>query len=502
MRYNINEFHKRNRIRIIQEWAQRLNQMYQYSRPYNELLQTCSEAFDANYQAIVNENYGPIDQFINKITKMRLEAGFLLSEVQKAFELYRSIVIPILAQELDPPEFIENVEKINICLAYTIHRFSDHFQNMHEKEILEQNRNLEELVRSRTIELQESESKYRTLVEEIIDGYFVVQDGKIVFANQAFCEMHNYTLNEIVGSYYNFFIAPEDRDNVTEIFNKSLEKDATPKSFEYFRLTKTGDQYPTEILARATLYESRLSLIGICRDITERVHMEKKVRDSERMAYIGQITTSLSHELRNPLSSVKMNLQILRKSPEIKSNDARRIDISTREVDHLEHILKQFLDLAKPIQLRLTEVDINLTLLACIEFLDMKFKEKDILVYKKLNQDMPFITADKEKIEQAFINLLLNAIEASYNHGSISISTRAKVEEERTWFEINIQDKGPGIAEETLDELFKPFFTTKSQGTGLGLSNVKRTIESHGGKVEVASSYLAGTTFSIYLSLE
>jgi len=502
MRFNIKDFHQRNRTRIVQEWAQRLNQMYQYSRPYNELLETCAEAFDANYQAIVNENYGPIDQFINKITKMRLEAGFLLSDVQKAFELYRSIVIPLLAQEILTREFVESVEKINKCLAYTIHRFSDHFQNMHEKEILEQNKNLEELVKSRTIELQESEQKYRTLVEEIIDGYFVVQDEKIVFANKAFCDMHNYTLDEVLGSYYCCYIAPEDKNKVSEIFDKSLEKDATPKSFEYFRLTKTGEQYPTEILARATLYENHLSLIGICRDITERVHMEKKVRESERMAYIGQITTSLSHELRNPLSSVKMNLQILRKNPDIKANDARRIDISIREVDHLEHTLKQFLDLAKPIQLKLTQVDINQTLLACIEFLDMKFKEKDIRVYKKLKEDMPFITVDQEKIEQAIINLLLNAIEASHNHGSIFITTRTKSENENTWFVINIQDKGPGIPDETLDELFKPFFTTKSQGTGLGLSNVKRTIESHGGKVEVVSSYLAGTTFSIYLSLE
>ena len=99
-----------------------------------------------------------------------------LRSVQKAFELYRKIVMPILAKEMTIEEFQDSIVRINDCLAYTIHRFSDLFQNMHEKKILEHNRRLEEEVRARTVELRESELKYKTLVEEINDGYFVVQD--------------------------------------------------------------------------------------------------------------------------------------------------------------------------------------------------------------------------------------------------------------------------------------------------------------------------------------
>src|SRR6056297_69612 len=285
MNFDLEEFHNRYRSRIIEEWISRLQASgEEYAqRPYEELYQTISEAFDADYYYIVHNDYGPINIFINKITKIRLETGFLLSAVQNAFEQYRIIVLPLLAQETTTDQYYQVIEKINDCLAYTIYRFSDHFQNMHEKQILAQNQRLEGEVKARTAELRESELKYRTLVEEITDGYFVIQKKIIVFANQAFCNMHGYSLDEVIGKKYYEFVGPEDREKIIVMHNKSFEKDSPPKSFEYMRLTKRNEQYPTEILAKLTIYENKLSSIGICRDITERVKMEQRVREAERM---------------------------------------------------------------------------------------------------------------------------------------------------------------------------------------------------------------------------
>ncbi|HLD30244.1 MAG TPA: PAS domain S-box protein, partial [bacterium] len=347
MGFSLFDFREKYRAKIIHEWVDRLSTQVgeQYARrPRKELYGTCTGAFEANFQLLLHDDYGPIDLFIGKITRLRLGSGFLLSDVQKAFELYRTIAIPLLARDCTHEEFLEQVTKVNHCLSYTTHRFSDHFQKMHEERILEQNRLLEEKVRTRTRELRQSQLKYKGLVEEITDGYFVIQKELIVFANQAYCQMHGCTLEEVLGRKFSLFVAPDDRKKVLTIYRRSLtKKPMMPRSFEYLRLTKDGKTFPTEILAKNTHYENRLSSIGICRDITQRLQMEQRVREAERMAYIGQITTSLSHEIRNPLSAVKMNLQILQNHPKLRGNDARRIDISVREVMRLERILSQLL---------------------------------------------------------------------------------------------------------------------------------------------------------------
>ena len=502
--FSLKSFHHRYRSHIIDAWVERLKKEAgaQYAaRPRMELIGTISQAFEANHQFLIDGEMGPINRFIDRITEMRLEAGFLLSDVQKAFELYRTIVFPLLATEAGIDDFLAASTRINQCLAYTIHRFSDHFQGMHEKEILAHNTHLKHEVADRTKDLRESELKYKILVEEINDGYFVIQDQVIIFANRAFCSMHAYTLQEVLGRKFYLFLAPPNRKRVIDIYNRSLEKQPAPSTFEYMRLTKSGEVFPTEITAKVVTYEGRPANIGICRDITERVKMEEKVRETERMAYIGQITASLSHEIRNPLSAVKMNLQILEKNKEIKGNDQRRIHISTREVIRLERILNQLLDFAKPLQIALSPIDINQTLNSCIETLDVKLKEEQLSVVLSLDKSMPLFQADSARLEQTFFNLLLNAMEASNPDGNIWVSSVLIASKSGPVAEIVIEDEGNGIEEKYVDELFKPFFSTKTKGTGLGLPNVDRIVRAHGGRVHAERRSSKGATFRVHLPI-
>ena len=501
MSFSLAQYLERKRQEIIATWVSLLKKEAgeQYARrPREELLETVTEAYNANYHLLIHNEYHPINTFINKITKMRLETGFLLSDVQTAFELFRSIVTPMLAEEADQNDFADAVVRINHCLRYTIHRFSDHFQSMHEKEILAHNRRLEAEVLERTADLQASELKYKTLVEEINDGYFVVQKDKIVFANQAFCSMHGYGLEDVIGENFHTFVAVENRRQVMQNYQQGKAKRGNSWSFEYLRLTKNQETLPTEILSKAVLYDHKLSNIGICRDISNRVKMEAKILESERMAYIGQITTSLSHEIRNPLSAVKMNLQILKKNPQIKGNDFRRIDISTREVNRLEGILKQLLDFAKPLTLQHDSAQINSILSASIDLLEMKFREEDITVQTRLDPAMPYLMLDREKLEQAFINILLNALEASPGGATIDITSTFEPNRQDGAIVV-IADQGSGVAEKYLADIFKPFFTTKSKGTGLGLNNARQIIEAHGGRIAVGNRNTSGTYCRIEL---
>lgn len=504
MAFHLSDYLQQERTAIIEIWVHRLKNETgeQYARrPKEELMGTVTEAFDANYHFIIHEDYRRINRFINKITKMRLESGFPLSRVQKAFELFRTITVPRLVKEASIQEYADAVIRIDRCLYYTIHRFSDHFQSMHEKEILAHNRRLEAQVKARTADLQASELKYKTLVEEINDGYFVVQNHVIVFANQAFCQMHGYDLEEVIGKNFHTFVAPQSRSRIMGIYRQAADPQQNSSSIEYLRLTKHRETYPTEILSKAALYDHKLSDIGICRDITDRVKMETKIRENERMAYIGQITTSLSHEIRNPLSAVKMNLQILKKNPRIKGNDHRRIDISTREVNRLEGILKELLDFAKPLKLQREIVQINSVLSTSVDLLEMKFREEKMDLRMQLDPLMPEMLLDRGKLEQAFINILLNALEASAGETTIEIISRYRPKG-RKQASVVIADQGAGVPEHHLADIFKPFFTTKSKGTGLGLSNAHRILKAHGGRIEVGNRHPSGTAFKIMLPTE
>jgi len=501
MGFDFSDFIKNNRSAIIEEWAKRLHAEVgeQYSlRPHKELTGTVTEAFDANSGVLLHNDFSKIDKFINKITFMRLRAGFSLSDVQRAFELYRTIALPLLAKVTEVPDFSREVSRINDCLAYTIHRFSDFFQNMHEKEIMEYAQRLEGEVKVRTAELKESEIKYKTLVEEINDGYFVIQDEVIVFANQAFCQMHGYSPDEVIGQKYYNFIAPEDQSKFIGIYTDSRNRKSAHPIFEYNRMTREGRRFPTEIMAKATQYENRMSNIGICRDITKRVEMEKRIMEAERMAYIGQITTSLSHEIRNPLSVVKMNLQILNKNPNLRGNDQRRVEISTKEVIRLDRILTELLDFAKPLQFEFKSSSINRIISSCGELLDMKFKEKELSTSFSLSPQIPEMLADEGKMEQVFINLLLNAVEASSKSGNIFVASRYHKDHETGGVEIIVEDDGAGIPEEHLSDIFKPFFTTKTKGTGLGLTNVKQIVEAHRGSITAKNRSPHGASFQIH----
>jgi PAS domain S-box-containing protein len=488
-----------NREQIIGEWIQRLHtevsERYK-ERPTEELFLTVSRANDANFAVLLHDDYSKIDAHIEWITKIRLEGGFSLSEVQNAYELYRAILVPILIRELDNAELLHVLRRMNSCLLYTIKKFSNYFQSLHEKEIREHAENLEREVENRTKELAESESKYRVLVEEINDGYFVNQNGRIVFANQAYCDLHGYPPQEMFGKHYKDLIAPKSLPMVQRLYEKRMAGEDTKDLYIYLRRHKNGNTLPTENKVKRILYQGDYAVAGICRDITERIETEKRIRESERLAHIGKLTTSLAHEIRNPLSSVKMNSQIILKNTDFGGNDKRRMEIIIHEISRLERILDEMLDFAKPVKLNLDPVSINTVIDSCLEIMDARIREKNIAVKKASVRRLPPILIDYEKIEQAMINVLLNAVEVLPEGGHIEIVTK-HLRMDGGAIQVEISDDGPGISAEDFPYIFDPFFSNKKKGTGLGLSNVKKIIEAHGGTGTVAPRKPHGTRVSL-----
>jgi PAS domain S-box-containing protein len=178
------------------------------------------------------------------------------------------------------------------CLAYTIYKFSDYYQALHEAQLTNYTQTLELMVEKRTKQLAESEYKYRTLVEKIRDGYFVTQNGRITFANKAFCEMHGYKKREIIGRECAELIAHQSLEEVRHFYENRVKRDGVRYQYAYLRRNKDGTALPTENSVSRAIYQGKMALIGICRDITERVEMERRVREAKSCT-IGHLTTSL-----------------------------------------------------------------------------------------------------------------------------------------------------------------------------------------------------------------
>ncbi len=503
MMFSWESFIGRHRADIIHQWQERLRtevSEHYTKRSVAELRMTTGNACDAFCQALANDDYTPIHAFINDITKIRLDAGFPLADVQKAFELFRQIVIPIVIKESPPDLLCENIEAINKGLAYTIHRFSNHFQGMHETYLKEYAKRLEKDVAERTAELKDSEEQYRSLVEEISDGYLVLHKQAISLVNPAFCQMHDIEPKEALSQSFLDYVCPESRPVVSSMIKREITDDAAPEAFEYLRKKKDGTCLPTEINFKPSRFRGHEYHLCIVRDITKRVEMEKKSRELERMAYIGKLTASLSHEIRNPLSSVKMNLQILGKNHIFQGNDKKRLDISEREIQRLEGILKELLDFAKPVALQPAKTDINQIIHACVDLLELRIHKQNIRCDISTDETLPRVLADQGKVEQLVINLLLNAVESIKESGRIVVSTGTKEVDNNLFAFIRVQDNGKGISKEMFPQIYEPFYTTKTTGTGLGLANVKRIVEAHKGHVNVVEKK-PGTAFEILLPL-
>lgn len=479
---------------ILEQCGQR------YSRQsLEQLTQVTLELVGANFAALVQDDFSEIDSFIERITSLRLASGFTLSEMQHAFDIHRIVLVPILAKELSGSRLIDALNKLNICLSYTIRKFSDYYQDLHEKRLREYAQRLKRQVARRTRELSVSEAKYRTLVEEMNDGYFISLKGRVAFANLAFCEMHGYALQEVLDQSYLDFVAPESAEMMDSIFNERCRFRNIPDGYTYNRMHKDGSALPTESKVKFIRYRNRLAIAGVCRDITERIKMERRVREAENLAHIGQLTASLAHEIRNPLSSIKMSIQMALQTIDFEKSDLETMEISAREIVRLENILSEMLDFAKPLNLRLEKGSINEVIDSALDLLDIKIKEKNIIVKRRFSKRIPRVPLDKEKMEQVIINVVLNAIEELPSGGTISIATKYK-RANKPEITVNFTDNGPGMSEETALYAFDPFFSKKKKGTGLGLANVKKVVEAHGGTV-VIDSAIAGFSLSVTLPI-
>ena len=229
-------------------------------------------------------------------------------------------------------------------------------------------------------------------------------------------------------------------------------------------------------------------------------NLEKRAINSERLAFIGTLAGGLAHEIKNPLSTLNINLQLLQEELESMTGENskrvyRKTQVLQKEVQRLEQILNDFLRFARGQKLELKDHDMNEILDEVADFVTPEIKQKKILILKSYDADLPQCHLDSNLIKQAILNIIINAEQAMENGGELMIRTS----KDKKYIQIDITDTGPGIPKDIIDKIFQVYFSTKKTGTGLGLPTAKRIIEDHRGTISVQSEEGKGTNFSIKL---
>lgn len=231
----------------------------------------------------------------------------------------------------------------------------------------------------------------------------------------------------------------------------------------------------------------------------ERRRLEDKLNQAERLASLGEMVASVSHEIKNPLGIVRSTAEILNKRLQEQAPGSKHLaEIIITETSRLDDIVREFLDFARPQVPQYSKVLINDLLVKVEEFMQPELSKKKIIVENHLAADLMPLDIDQNLFYRAFLNLFINAVQAMPDGGVITVSTFSAAKEKKKVV-IKIEDTGIGIGEEKLTMIFTPFYTDKNRGTGLGLAIAKNIIEQHNGTITVESEAGKGSAFTITL---
>jgi PAS domain S-box-containing protein len=369
----------------------------------------------------------------------------------------------------------------------------------------EMDRNLREYAESLQNELKEN-INLRTEIEGLYNYIQSILDsspdmlievnraGYITFASRG--RSGGWTVSQTVGKHFTE-TNPEQKEILMTHWEEVKKGNYQPYEIEYTGSKGTKKSY----LTTPRPMKDRDSYLLVMRDITEFKELEKKYYETQKLAAIGQLSAGIAHEVRNPLSSIKMSLQILEKRLQPEGNDLKRFKIAQREVEHLETLVNDVLIFARPAEPKKRPCDVRRVIENALEMAEKVIADKNIKIQTSFADDLPMFSVDGPMLEQVFLNLFRNAIEAMEMDGLMTISAR-RSEDDPPGIIIEVRDNGCGMDEDEIPNIFNPFFTRKKYGTGLGMTHVKKIIDLHQGNIEITSRKGEGTAVVLSIPLE
>ena len=355
----------------------------------------------------------------------------------------------------------------------------------------------------REIELQ----RFFNIVESSLNPVLITDlNGKMIYVNPAFIKASGYNKNELIGKNPRIFGSGKLSK---KFWDKMWQTISSGKVWfgEVEDRKKNGEPFYTQLLI-SPIFDKDEKVTGyfaIHRDLSEKRTLEKQLIHTQKMESIGTLAAGIAHEVGNPLASISALVQVAQRStdePFIKE----KLDLVKSQVTRISKIIRDLVDFSRPSNFELQRVNINECLKEAVEITQVGTKAKTIDFSVKLSADVPNLPLVADQLEQVFVNILLNAVDAINEVKDDKKEKRISIES--AFFKdeavITFTDTGSGISEANLTKIFEPFFTTKSKGrgTGLGLWVSYGIIKSFQGKLEVQSNTGLGTTFTIKLPVD
>jgi len=368
---------------------------------------------------------------------------------------------------------------------------------------------LEQEVLRRIAALRTSEERFRTIFEDAAIGIALTDaGGRVLEANPALRQMLRCDAEALRGRIVTTLLHHPGEDvDEAELFAELVAGERKAYGLQGQCVRQSGEPTWANLMVsgvRGDTGELKY-VIAMVEDITERRQAQEALIQSEKLAVTGKLAASLAHEINNPLQSVIGCMGLAQESlaagEEKDADDLLRI--ATEELERAAAIVAQLRDLNRPAGSgERARADVNLLLEHVLMLTREQFHRRGVEVVRDVTVDLPSLVLAPDRIQQAFLNLVLNAMEAMPDGGRLRVSTsrrQPEVAHDPSGVSISFTDTGPGIAPEALPHIFDPFYTTKPEGLGLGLYITRSIVEEHGGRIEVESLFREGATFTVWL---
>jgi len=421
--------------------------------------------------------------------------------------------------------------RLNIESGDEIQEMADRFNYMaksieeRDQQLQEINESLEGKISERTLELQDEKDKLRIILDNVPSAFVLLDRHQIVItASSALKQYTGYSPQDAVGK--KCFEIMNTISDCEKCKKRKFNKERLIYRDEIKKINDKGNETIYErINIPVKLVSGENACLEIFSDITKRVRLQNQLLQSEKLATIGEMAAVIAHEIRNSLTSANMLLQLIQEAKVLKNPEKESMEVALSAIDRINKVTQDLLAFARPAEIQKEPTDLQTVIKKSTAMYKHHFQRKGIKLAIQSQNDLPLAHIDHKLMQDVFNNILLNSSQALEQNGSIKISiekipfkteihekfipvnteineTNSEYEKPQEVVQISFQDDGPGCPSEKLTKIFDPFYTTKINGTGLGLSMSKRVVELHGGFIYAISKMGRGMQIIIILPIE
>ena len=338
-----------------------------------------------------------------------------------------------------------------------------------------------------------------SMIDSLNDGIVILDaNNKVIKVNKTLFLIFNAQVSENVDIEEII-----DNDEINSFINFTILNQEKCSGKEFFIQRKDQNQYISLSILPLVSNKKIHGTIIIISNITEKKMSQLREERLEGLARLATAAASISHEIKNPLAAISIHVQLLEKmltsSYEMNEKMKRHFSVIEEEIERLNKIVVDFLFAVRPMKFQISCIDINALLSSLVETFQEECNNNNIKIYTQFSKEMPHFQGDERFIRQAFMNIILNAKNAMENSGGI-LEIKTFIQDASIIVEFS--DSGVGIPPSLMEKIFEPYFTTKSSGTGLGLTLTYKVVKEHGGDIYVCSNENKGALFKVVFPLE